>query len=470
MKNHIGIIDIGSNAVRAVLYQDATIDSEEIYNNKFQIDLPKLLDLDDIDIDHDIYRILGYFVNVFKLLDTSKIICVGTAVLRKASKAEQFKLVIKNRYNLDIDIISGHEEARLNAMGLMYGVSPANGVLADLGGGSLELAVVKDKIVHDVASLSLGLKAGNYYNNPCTEKEASDIIKELSLQQNDTMYLLGGAFRVLARQYMQDIKYPLKNLHNFTIDPALFLNYIASMHQDSYRPGYYHEKITSHAIVIIKSLLNYFQPKQIIISNYGLKEGMFFDNLSKVEQELNVTYSQVTKLTKFDESKTDLPSYRELFKSLLAEYNQDLEYIIDLSIMFLQGCRYIDNTMQESYLINLISTTSIPFNHKQRIMLINVICGVFGAQIHRNMLTLSCKLISKKEYHSISIIVATIKIALLIDGPQMHRPNFHFDIAQDDYVKYVSKTMLPKSIAIKIMKLVQDIGKLRKKIKYYKAV
>jgi exopolyphosphatase/guanosine-5'-triphosphate,3'-diphosphate pyrophosphatase len=468
MKNHIGIMDIGSNAVRAVVYEDAKIDAMEIYNSKFQIELPKLLDLEDIDIDHDIYRILGYFVNIFRLMNVSKVICVGTAALRKANKAEEFKQIVYKRLNLEIDIITGEEEARLTAMGLIYGVSDAKGVIADLGGGSLELAIVEDKLVHNVASLSLGLKAGDFYTKPCKEEEAIETIKQSNFPEAHNLYLLGGAFRILARQYMYDFKYPLKNLHNFTIDPTLFLNYLASIEADFYRHSYYHEKINNHAVVIIKSLLKYFQPQQIIISNYGLKEGIFFSNLTTTEQSLNTTYNQVQKLTNFAQSSTDLTSYHKLFKSILIEYSEDLEHVIDISIMLLHYCKYIDNTMQDSYLMTLISTTSIPFHHKQRIMLMNIVCGIFDAPINRNILVLSCKLISKKEYNTLCIIIAVLKIALLVDGPEMKQPNFHFDIDQDDYVKYVSDIMLPRSIAIKIMKLVQEIGKMRKKVKYFK--
>lgn len=467
--DHIGIMDIGSNAVRAVVYKDASIGAMEIYNNKIQIELPKLLDLDAIDISHEIYNILGYFVNIFKLMEVNKIICVGTAALRKHKKAAEFQDIIYNKFNLKIDIITGDNEAQLSAMGLIYGISNAKGIVVDLGGGSLEISQVNEGKVLKVASLSLGLKAGDFYNTPCTEIEAIDLITQANFPQEDNIYLLGGAFRILARQYMYDIHYPLKNLHNFTINPASFLNYLQSLNVDFEKRNYYHEKINHHAIVIITSLLKYFKPNSIIVSNYGLKEGIFFNSLPINEQKKDVVYHQIKSLTNFDEDSSDLKAYHALFKSIMVEY-EEFEFIIDISIMLIQCYRYIDNTMQDIYLINLILTTSVPLHQKDRLMLLNIISGIFNTQINRNILALSCTTIPKKEYYNLCIITALLKIMLLIDGPKMPEPNFTFEIAPDDYVKYTSKEILPRSIAFKVMKLVQEIGKLRKKIKYFKSI
>jgi exopolyphosphatase/guanosine-5'-triphosphate,3'-diphosphate pyrophosphatase len=369
--------------------------------------------------------------------------------------------------SLDVEIISGEKEAKLSALGLMYGIDDAKGIVADLGGGSLEIASVANNKVDKVISLALGLKAQDFSNNPCTEEEASALISQYGESKKiSNLYLIGGAFRILSRYYMYELKYPLRNLHQFTVECHLFLGYLKKLEGELYTQNYYQSKINAHAIVILRGLIKHFSPDNIIISNYGLKEGIFFSHIKDFDSQPKVVYQQLSILTRFDKTAINLDAYRNIFKYLMIEYDQDIEDYVDMSIMLLKNCRYIDHTMQDSYLINLISTCSIPFSHKTRVSLINIIAGIFGYRISRNTFALSCKMLSKKEYHVICIIVAVLKIALIVDGQELITPHFKLHISDEDFISFESDFACPKVINMKINRLVQEIGKLRKKIKY----
>ena len=150
------IIDIGYNAIRAVVYDRDSLGSPEIFNDKFKSDITRLLELDNINVKHQTYLSLQHLMHIFKQLSVTNINCVATAVLRNHPKAEEFKKIIKERFNIEINILSGNREAYLTAAGLISGINDAKGVVADLGGGSLELASIADKKVGNLKSLTLG--------------------------------------------------------------------------------------------------------------------------------------------------------------------------------------------------------------------------------------------------------------------------------------------------------------------------
>ena len=91
----LAIIDIGSNAIRAVIYERDTLGAPEIFNDKFKSDVLSLLQLDNLEVKHQTYLSLQYLTHIFKQLSVTRIKCVATAVLRGHPKAEEFKKIIK---------------------------------------------------------------------------------------------------------------------------------------------------------------------------------------------------------------------------------------------------------------------------------------------------------------------------------------------------------------------------------------
>ena len=206
------IIDIGSNAIRAVVYEQNSLSASEVYNEKFRSDLLGLLDLSDLDVKHGVYLVVQHFVHIFKQLKVGTVKCVATAVLRNHINSPAFVELIKRKYNIEIEVISGEKEAYLTAAGLIMGINKAEGLAADLGGGSLELAEIRNKEVGRRKSLALGT---NIIDLEISETEVKNIISN-SFEYNKypSLYLIGGAFRMLGRAYMEFTRYPLKNLHN----------------------------------------------------------------------------------------------------------------------------------------------------------------------------------------------------------------------------------------------------------------
>jgi exopolyphosphatase/guanosine-5'-triphosphate,3'-diphosphate pyrophosphatase len=101
----LGIIDIGYNAIRAVVHESNTIGSPEIFNNKFKNDILTLLMQEELDIKHQAYLSINYILHIFSSLQVTEIKCVATAVLRDHPRSKVFIEFIKEKFNLTIEVI-----------------------------------------------------------------------------------------------------------------------------------------------------------------------------------------------------------------------------------------------------------------------------------------------------------------------------------------------------------------------------
>ncbi|MCF8462855.1 MAG: hypothetical protein K9G11_02985 [Rickettsiaceae bacterium] len=463
---YIAIVDLGSNAVRAGIYNGLSIDAIQMYSSKFQFDLKKLLNAEDLHGEHDIYNIFEYFSFLFKTMGITKIFCVATELLRNNIRSKEFIEVVYNKTGLKIKIITGEEEGEFAALGLIYGVKDAEGLVADLGGGSLEFATVVGGSVQDVVSLPLGIKSCEQNDHVFTEDDLLNIINAKIMQKNfANIYLIGGSFRILCKYYMQFVRYPLKNLHNFVIDANSLNNYLNKLGEDLLIDGYNNSKVNSHAILVLKAIIRHFKPKNFIVSNYGLKEGLYFSLLPKAEQKKDVAYFQIKALANIDGVSDILEAYKDIFKNIMPRYDDELAYIIDLSLMLLETLHNIDNSLQDDYLINFIMTTSIPLSHLYRIMLMNIISGLFDSPLNKGVYNLSRSMLDRSRYQDIQIITWILKIIVTINGFRLTKPFFKFEMSGNGYLKYVIDIKLPRIIAFKAIRMVKELGKLIKRAK-----
>lgn len=462
------IIDIGSNAVRAVVYECDELGAPEIFNYKFKSYIINLLDLDNLEIKHQTYLSLQYLIHVFTRLSVSNIQCVATAILRGHPKAKEFKEIIKKKFNIDIEIISGEREAYLTAAGLISGISDAFGVVADLGGGSLELAQIENKKVGKLKSLPLGTKVITSNHFDSSNLITKMIKEEFGELHYPNLYLIGGALRLMGRLYMESINYPLKNLHNFEINRAEFEFYLEKLsHIDKLKLSYYEQKaINYNAVLVVKSMIKVFSPEKIIISNYGLKEGVRFDSLPYHEQKKDIIYERVKKLVKFDRDICKIDKYVEVIKYLLINPDATTLITIELAIMLAQYNKNIDKTLRANFVSEFILSSDIPFSHRQRLMLGIALAFTYTVRTDIYINKIAKKMISKCDYYNSHIIGYFIKISREIDGPEFYEPSFFIKLKDDKFLQITTSNTLPKQVFEKVYERLKNIGFARRNINY----
>ncbi|MEL7444274.1 MAG: Ppx/GppA family phosphatase [Pseudomonadota bacterium] len=287
------IIDIGSNTVRMVIYGGTMRAPTVLLNEKVTARLGREIAETGRLAEEAValaMRGLKRFVLLLEDLGIQDVETVATAAVRDATNGPEFVQEVRS-LGLDPQVISGEEEARLSASGVLGAFPGAKGVVADLGGGSLELVDVCDATTGEAVSLPLGTLRLPEYR---AEKQ-SDMRKSLekaikksgqSSREGEALYLVGGTWRSMAVYAMQRADFPLSDPHGYELaaeDAANLAKELAGEDPEDIKA---HDRISSmrseklpDAAVLLLALLAKLEPDRIVFSSWGIREGLLFDRL-----------------------------------------------------------------------------------------------------------------------------------------------------------------------------------------------
>ncbi len=457
----LGIIDIGYNAIRAVVHENNTIGAPEIFNNKFKSDILALLMQEELDIKHQVYLSINYILHIFTRLQVTEIKCVATAVLRDHPKSKSFIEFIKKKFNLTIEVISGEREAYLTAVGLISGVADVDGIAADLGGGSLELIEINDRVIGRLSSLALGTKVITTRKLQNLENITQIIKEEYGNYQYKNLYLIGGALRFICRFFIDFNKYPLKNLHNLSIsreDFSLYLKNISEFYRNKVKLN--NRTLNPNAILVAQAMLEVFQPQNIIVSVFGLKEGVRYEMLPETEKDQDMILQKVAYCCQYKLEKTDFAKYYEIIEPLL-EGSENLNDILKLSIILQSINKYFDQTLPPKAVNEYVLNSEIPFTHRQRLMIALILSYSSNFKSDIELIKISKKFLSKQDFTNSQILGYFIRIAKEVDGFTFTEPSFTITI-KNHYLEIASKDILPRPIFERICDKLKSIAYIRK--------
>jgi len=287
------IIDIGSNTVRMVVYGGTMRAPTVLLNEKVTAKLGReiaetgRLAEDAVEL---ALRGLRRFVLLLEDLGVADIVTVATAAVRDASNGPDFVRKVE-ALGLTPEVISGEEEGRLSAMGVIGAFPGAAGVVGDLGGGSLELVGVEGGKPSLADSLPLGtLRLPDHIRNSHsdTRKSIEKVLKKSIWGKpiNAPLYLVGGTWRALAVYAMQSQSNPLSDPHGFelsSLEARLLAEELAQQDSSLLKAR---ERISSmraeklpKAAILLLALLHKLEPSRLVFSSWGLREGLLFDGL-----------------------------------------------------------------------------------------------------------------------------------------------------------------------------------------------
>ncbi|WP_017671324.1 Ppx/GppA family phosphatase [Blastomonas sp. AAP53] len=290
------IVDIGSNSVRLVVFSGPRRNPALIFNEKVMAGLGRSLaetgTIDEASMTRAILALERFRV-VAREMDVDETVCVATAAVRDASNGEEFTRRVA-ALGLDITILSGEDEARTSAMGVLSAIPDADGIVGDLGGGSLDLARVADGQVHETATLPLGvLRAAAIRRSdasalPRKLKTMVEAYPWLSQHRGKPFYLVGGSWRAFARLDMHLTAYPLRVLHQYHIDtarPEAVLAGFRAMDRDAVRQatGLAPSRIETltDAIALLRLMQRHLDPSEFVVSSFGLREGLLYARMDE---------------------------------------------------------------------------------------------------------------------------------------------------------------------------------------------
>lgn len=289
------IIDIGSNSVRLVVYAGPARAPQPIFNEKLMVGLGSGLAtsgaIEERAFDRAIAG-LARFKALVEAMGIEDLRCVATAAVRDASNGPDFIAAARN-LGLDISLLTGRDEARASGMGVLSAIPNADGIVADLGGGSLELVRVRDGRTMHHTSFPLGVlrlealqaKHGNGF--------ARAIMKRLTKANwpgDDAglpLYLVGGSWRALARYDMMLARsaMPVVSGHIMPVSTALKLHRrlrSASAEELARIRGLSSARVGTipAAAALLIPLVQQLQCSKLIVSASGLREGLLYQDLS----------------------------------------------------------------------------------------------------------------------------------------------------------------------------------------------
>ena len=297
----IAVIDIGSNSVRLVVYEGLTRSPTPIFNEKVlcglgrEVQTTGLLAADAVD---KALSALRRFRALCDRMEVAQLWSIATAAARDASNGKSFVTEAERICGCKIDVLSGKREAELSALGVVSGFHRPDGIVGDLGGGSLELTEVHGHRIKGGVTLPLGglalqdVSAKSIKKAERIVKNALDDARLLEGGAGRTFYAIGGTWRALARLHMWQTGYPLHVMHGYRLPAKEASDFSSLVHRvdpemlsqievvtDARRP------LLAYAALVLEHLVRMGRPKDVVISALGVREGLLYSMLDPKERE-----------------------------------------------------------------------------------------------------------------------------------------------------------------------------------------
>ncbi len=289
----MAIIDIGSNSVRLVVYDGPRRIPFILFNEKVMAGLGASLGrtgrIEPEAMGRGL-RAIGRFAHLCREMEVEELRCVATAAVRDAANGAEF-IARTEAMGLTVELLSGSQEAVAAAHGVLSGIPGADGIVGDLGGGSLELARVRDGRVHQTISLPLGV-----LRLPQIRAKGAAVLERMvhkmlakagwTPEPGLPFYLVGGSWRALARFDMQLTNFPLPVVHQYEMPAsrAEQLTRIVS-HVGRARlkgiPAMTGSRVPTlpDAAALLSVMVRQLASSSLVVSAYGLREGLLYEDL-----------------------------------------------------------------------------------------------------------------------------------------------------------------------------------------------
>ncbi len=300
----VAVIDVGSNSIRLVVYRGPRRVPLPVFDEKVACGLGRGMDssggMSEESMDLAL-RSVRRFVSIARSMRVSEIRAVATAAVRSASNGPGFAKTIESECGIDLDVLSGEREAVLSAMGTLCAVPDADGIMGDVGGGSLELVEIRGGRVGRHATLPLGtipLLESGHGPEKIRKKlilPRLDGIPWLGDARKKTFYAVGGSWRALAREHMEFEDYPLRIVHGYSLSRPRALGMarrVCEMARGGsirglWRLGRSRVETAPYAARLLECLIERTRASELVFSTYGLREGCIYDGLSRDERSLD---------------------------------------------------------------------------------------------------------------------------------------------------------------------------------------
>jgi exopolyphosphatase/guanosine-5'-triphosphate,3'-diphosphate pyrophosphatase len=234
---------------------------------------------------------LERFSALAREMEVESLRTVATAAVRDASNGH-ILLDAAARIGLPVELLSGEQEATAAGMGVLSAIPDADGIVGDLGGGSLELVRVKKGEIRDRVSFPLGvlrIAALRAKGKGMIDRRVAKLVDQAGWSGKGKglpLYLVGGSWRSLARLDMNLRRYPLPVIQHYAMSPATIGRLVRSVSHSGKGtlkavPGISSQRapMLNDAAALLAALLRHLKSDRTIVSSFGLREGLLYEAL-----------------------------------------------------------------------------------------------------------------------------------------------------------------------------------------------
>ena len=295
--SRVGVVDVGSNSVRLVVFDGAARSPAYFYNEKVMCGLGT--GLGETGRLHPEGRAralaaLKRFALLGAAMGDRPLSAVATAAVRDASDGPEFREEVERETGIKLWVIDGREEARLSAQGVLLGWPDADGLICDIGGSSMEVAEISDGRVGRRQTSRLGPLAlervggGREERRAVIDAAVAELLAAVGGDRGRPLTLVGGSWRAIARLDITRRGYPLAVLHEYRMSPesvAETVDWIAEGDLEERRSaaglGSARMALVPIASEVLGRLVRAFAPREIAVSSYGIREGLLYEQMPK---------------------------------------------------------------------------------------------------------------------------------------------------------------------------------------------
>lgn len=292
------VIDVGSNSIRLVIYRIEGRAIWTVFNEKALAGLGRdlvttgRLAPDGIETALAALRRFRAVLDGWEARDVS---IVATAATRDAVDGPAFIARIQDETGFQVRVLSGEEEAHFAARGVRAGQPDAQGVVGDLGGSSLELIRLDPSAPASGTTLALGpfaLGAPRNLDLDRVRRLVSTRLAPVADQfQTRDFHAVGGAWRNLALLHMTMVDYPLRVSHQYELGRTEAMDvarFVSRQSRNSLEriEGLSRKRFETlpYSALVLEALIEQLGIERIIISAYGVREGLLLDTMTPSEQ------------------------------------------------------------------------------------------------------------------------------------------------------------------------------------------
>ena len=290
--SRVGVVDVGSNSVRLVVFDGAARSPAYYYNEKVMAGLGAgLATTGRLNPEGRVRALsaLRRFATIAEGMGITPLTCVATAAMREAEDGPEFRAEVEAETGLQLTVVDGLEEARLSAQGVLLGWPTARGLVCDIGGNSMELAEIDGghigrRVTSPLGPLRLQQVPPDQLSG-VIRQTVEGLRAQLGRHDYATIYLVGGSWRAIARLDMQRRAYPMTVLHEYrmecdaiaaTVAAVQCPDRLAELCAGTGISGSRGELVPL-ASRVLAQLAESFAPEAFAVSAYGIREGLLYE-------------------------------------------------------------------------------------------------------------------------------------------------------------------------------------------------